>query len=64
MVADEVYHTLIATSLAVVLSTSKSFFSSHHLFNEDGKGPMELFKGEKTKSNFVKVTSFVFFWHT
>jgi hypothetical protein len=46
MVANEVCCTPTTTTLAIVLFMSKKFLS-HHLFNEDGKGPMELLKGEK-----------------
>ncbi len=46
MVVDEVYHTPIATTLAITLFTNKTFFP-HHLFNKDGQSPIELFKGEK-----------------
>jgi len=46
MVVDEVCHTPTTTTSVIVLSMSKTFFSCH-LFNKDGKGPMELFKGEK-----------------
>jgi hypothetical protein len=53
MVVDEVYCTLTITSLAITLSTNKSFLS-HHLFNEDGEGPMELFKVEKLNQTLLK----------
>jgi hypothetical protein len=46
MVVNEVCHTPIATTFTIVLSTNKTFLSCH-LFNEDGQGPMELFKDEK-----------------
>jgi hypothetical protein len=35
------------TSLTIALSTNNSFIFCH-LFNEDGEGPMELFKGEQS----------------
>ncbi len=53
MVANKVYHTSITTSSAIVLFVSKSFFS-RYLFNEDGKGFMELFKGEKLDKMLIK----------
>jgi hypothetical protein len=53
MVADEVYYTLIITILAIALSMSKTFLSCH-LFNEDGQGHVELFKGEKLDQMFLK----------
>jgi hypothetical protein len=46
MVANEVCCMPTTTTLVIVLSMSKKFLS-HHLFNKDGKGPMELLKGEK-----------------
>jgi hypothetical protein len=46
MVVNEICHMPIVITPSIVLSTSKTFFSCH-LFNEDGKGPMEFFKGEK-----------------
>jgi hypothetical protein len=53
MVVNEVCCTLIATTLAIILFVSKTFLS-HHLLNEDGKGPMELFKGEKLNQMLLK----------
>jgi len=53
MVVDKVCCTLIATTLAITLFVSKTFLS-RHLFNEDGKGPMELFKGEKLDQMLLK----------
>jgi hypothetical protein len=53
MVIDEVCRTLIATTLAIILFSNKTFLS-HHLLNEDGKGPMELFKGEKLDQMLLK----------
>jgi hypothetical protein len=58
MVTDEVYCIIIITTLAIALYMSKTFIS-RHLFNEDGEGPMVFFQRKKTKSNFVKVWSFV-----
>jgi hypothetical protein len=46
MVTNEVYRTSAVIILAIPLSTSKIFIS-RYLFNEDGKGHVELFKGEK-----------------
>jgi len=53
MVVDEVYHTPIVTTLAITLSTNKTFFP-HHLFNKDGQSPIELFKGEKLDQMLLK----------
>jgi hypothetical protein len=53
MVTDEVYCTPIATSLAIIFSMNKIFLF-HHLFNEDGQGPMELLKGEKLNQTLLK----------
>jgi hypothetical protein len=53
MVAKKVCHTPIATTLAIALSTNKTFFS-HHLFNEDGEGLMEVFKGEKLDQTLLR----------
>jgi hypothetical protein len=55
MVVDKVCHTLTTTSLAIALFANKTFLF-RHLFNEDGKGLVELFKGGKlnqTLSKFV-----------
>ncbi len=46
MVVAGVCHMPISTTLVIALSTSKTFLS-RHLFNEDGKGPMEVLKDEK-----------------
>ncbi len=46
VVADEVCCTPIINTSIIFLSMSKTFLF-HHLFNDDGKGPMELFKVEK-----------------
>jgi hypothetical protein len=53
MVVDEVYHMPIAIISSIVLSMSKTFFS-RHLFNKDGRGPMELFKSEKLDQMLLK----------
>jgi hypothetical protein len=53
MVADEVCHMTIATSLTIVLFISKTFLSCH-LFNEDEEGHVELFKGEKLNQTLLK----------
>ncbi len=54
-VVDEVYRTLIATTLAIALSISKTFLFCH-LSNEDGKGLLELFEGEKLDQTLLKFT--------
>ncbi len=46
MVVEKVCHTPIATTLAIALSMNKTFLSCH-LFNKDGKGLVEFFKGEE-----------------
>jgi hypothetical protein len=46
MVANKVSCTPTTTTSSILLSMSKTFIS-HHLFNEDGQRPMELFKGDK-----------------
>jgi len=56
MVVNEVCHTPIATTFTIVLSTNKTFLSCH-LFNEDGQGPMELFKDEKLDKMLLKFVS-------
>jgi hypothetical protein len=53
MVANKVCCTPIATFLAIVLSTSKTFLF-HHLFNKDGQGHVELLKGEKLNQMLLK----------
>ncbi len=53
MVADEVCRTPFTTTLTIVLSTNKTFLS-RHLFNEDGQGLVELFKGEKLDQMLLK----------
>jgi hypothetical protein len=52
----EVYRTPIATTLVIALSVNKTFLS-HHLFNEDGQGLIELLKGEKLDQMLLKFTS-------
>jgi hypothetical protein len=46
MVVDEFYCTPPTTILTIVFSANKTFLS-HDLFNKDGKGPMEILKGEE-----------------
>ncbi len=53
MVANEVYRTPIAITLALALSMNKKFLS-HHLFNKDGNGAMEILKGEKLDQMLLK----------
>ncbi len=53
MVVDGVCCTPTATTLTIVLFTNKTFLF-HHLFNEDGQGPMEFFKGEKLDQMLLK----------
>jgi hypothetical protein len=53
MVVDEVHCMLTATTLAIALFASLTFLS-HHLFDEDGKGPMEFFKGENLNQLWLK----------
>ncbi len=53
MVVDEVCHMPIVTSLAITFIMNKTFLV-HHLFNEDGKGHVELFKGEKLNQILLK----------
>ncbi len=43
---EEAFHTPRVTVSSIALATSKTFFSKH-LLNEDGQGPMEVFKGDK-----------------
>jgi hypothetical protein len=62
MVVDKIYRTPIATTSTIVLFVNETFFC-HYLFNKDGKGHVELLKGEK-KINVVKIRSFVLPWHT
>jgi hypothetical protein len=52
MVVDKVYHMPTATSSLFLCLQIKGFFF-RHLFNEDGKGPMELFKGEKLNQTLL-----------
>ncbi len=53
MVADEVCHMPTTITSTIVLFTSKTFLS-YHLFNEDGEGLVELFKGEKLNQILLK----------
>jgi hypothetical protein len=53
MVANEVCHTPIATSLAIILFVNKSFLFLH-LFNKDAEGPVEFLKGEKINQMLLK----------
>jgi hypothetical protein len=49
-----------STSFAITLVVNKTFLY-HHLFNENGEGPIELLKGEKfdqTMSKFAPLFSF------
>jgi uncharacterized alpha/beta hydrolase family protein len=55
MVANEVCHMPTTTSSTIVLFVNKSFHF-RHLFDEDGKGLMELFKGEKLNHTLLKFT--------
>jgi len=59
MVVDKVYCMLTATTLAIVLFVSKTFFF-HHLFNKDGEGPMELFKGDNLDQTWLKFAHLCF----
>jgi hypothetical protein len=53
MVVDEGCCMPIATTLAMALSTRKTFLF-HHLFNEDGQDFVELLKGEKLNQMLLK----------
>jgi hypothetical protein len=53
MVVYDVCRTPTVTFSSIVLSASKSFLS-HHLFNKDGKGLVELLKGEKLNQTLLK----------
>ncbi len=59
MVAKEVCHTPIATTLAIALTMSKTFLFCH-LFKEDGEGHVELLKGEKLDQALLKFTPLCF----
>jgi len=59
MVANEVCRTPIVTFSIIVLFTSKSFIFCH-LFNEDGKGPVEFFKGEKLNQTLLNFAPLCF----
>ncbi len=51
MVIDDVYR----TSSTIALFVNKNFLS-RHLFNEDGKGIVELIKGAKLNQTLLKFT--------
>jgi len=53
MVEDKVYHMPITTTLTIILSTNKTFLFCH-LFNEDGKGLVEVLKGQKLDQMMLK----------
>jgi hypothetical protein len=53
MVTNKVCHMPIITTLAIALSTNKTFFSCH-LFNKDGEGLVDLLKGEKLDQTLLK----------
>jgi hypothetical protein len=55
MVANDVCHMPLAMTSTIVLSISKTFFFCH-LFNKDGKDPMEFFEGEKLDQTLLKFT--------
>ncbi len=55
MVAKEVCCTPTTTTLAIALTTNKTFLS-RHLFNKDGEGLVELLKGEKLYQTLLKFT--------
>jgi hypothetical protein len=46
MVTNEVCHTQATIASIIVLFTNKTFLS-YHLFNENGEGLVDFFKGEK-----------------
>ncbi len=46
LVKGQVFHTLDTKISAIALNASKAFLA-HHLFNENGKGPVGIFQGEK-----------------
>jgi hypothetical protein len=56
MVVEKVCCMLIVTSSAIILFLNKTFLSCR-LFNRDGKGPMELLKGEKLNQTLLKFTT-------
>ncbi len=53
LIQEEVFH----TSSTIVLVASMGFLS-HHLFNEDGEGPMETLKRDKLCQVMGKFTTF------
>jgi hypothetical protein len=46
MVIDEICHMPIVITMAIALSTNKTFLF-RNLFNKNGKGLVEFLKGEK-----------------
>jgi len=46
LVEGQVFRTLDIKISVIALNASKAFLA-HHLFNENGEGPMEIFQGEK-----------------
>ncbi len=46
LVEGQVFRTFDAKIFAIALNVNKAFLA-HHLFNENGKGPMEILQGEK-----------------
>ncbi len=46
LVEGQVSRTLDANFFAIALNESKAFLA-HHLFNENGEGPIEILQGEK-----------------
>jgi len=59
MLVEKVCRMPISTTLAITLFTSKTFLS-HHLFNEDGEGPVEILKGEKLDQTLLKFAPLCF----
>jgi hypothetical protein len=59
MVVEEVCRMTLATTLAITLSTSKTFLS-RQLFNEDGEGHVEVLKGEKLDQTLLKFAPLCF----
>jgi hypothetical protein len=59
MVTNKVCRTPIVTFFAIAFTMSMSFLFCH-LFNEDGEGPMELFKGEKLNQTLLKFVPLCF----
>jgi hypothetical protein len=46
LIKGEVSCTLDAKISAIALNANKTFLA-HHLFNENGEGPLEILQGEK-----------------